>query len=82
MEPVIGSILAGYLLSKFGRKILFQIGTVANTIYLLFLTAGFFVYEDATSESTLGGVLILIGLYICMFNFGLTLGPIIWIYIP
>ena len=80
--PVFGCFIAGYLLTKLGRKTLFQIGTIMTVVFLLLLTAGFYVYQDEQADRNIAGVLILLGLYICMLNFGITLGPIIWMYIP
>jgi SP family arabinose:H+ symporter-like MFS transporter len=75
LEQVLGCLVTGYLLMRLGRKQILQFGTVTGVISLLMISAGFFIGDN-------GSALKLIGLIIFMGNFGLSLGPIVWLYIP
>ena len=79
---MIGSLTCSYLLSRFGRKQILQSGCVAGTVALLCISVGFFFKPKGDGSSTMSTVFILIGLALFMANFGLTLGPVIWLYIP
>ena len=78
LEQTLASLLTTYLLTRLGRKQILQAGTGVATISLIMIGVGFFV----KSQETLSQVLIMVGLVVFMANFGLSLGPIVWLYIP
>jgi hypothetical protein len=66
---------------KFGRKSILQYGTFFEGIGNLLVAIGFFIQGPEPKEGA-GQSLILIGLFLYMAVFGLSLGPIVWLYIP
>jgi MFS family permease len=78
LEQTLACLVTSYLLLKLGRKQILQFGTLTGIFSLLLISIGFLL----TSHSTLSDVFILIGLVIFMANFGLSLGPIVWLYVP
>ena len=78
LEQIVGGLLSSYLLTKFGRKTLLQLGTVLAAFCLLIIALGFFIQD---SSQNVANALIVIGLVIFMANFGLSLGPLVWLYI-
>ena len=81
-EQVLGNIFAGLLLIKLGRKTILQFGLLSVTISNLLASIGFGLQYMSEYNSTVSLVFILIGLIIFMMTFSLSLGPIIWLYIP
>ncbi len=79
LVQVIAAIFTSYLLTKMGRKILFQYGCVGASASCLLIAFGFWT-KDTSHD--LGLALIIIGLFLFMANFGLTLGPVVWVYLP
>lgn len=79
LEQVIGAIFASYLLSVVGRKVLLQIGSLMACIGCGVIAGGFFL---TTSNPGLSIVLIVFGLVLFIANFGFTLGPVVWVYLP
>lgn len=73
------SIISSFLLGKFGRKTILQFGTIGSAIANFVIFTGFYVEETHPSLSV---GLILTALFYYMANFGLSLGPIVWMYIP
>jgi hypothetical protein len=63
-----------------GRKQILQAGTAVSVLSLVLIGIGFFLSGDSTKS--ISNVLIIGGLIIFMANFGLSLGPIVWLYIP
>lgn len=78
LESVVASIISSFLLARLGRKIILQAGTFMASISLLMVAIGFLVQPDSTNASN---GLIITGLVIFMANFGLSLGPVVWLYI-
>jgi len=76
---VIASIFASYLLTKLGRKTLLQFGCIGSCLSCLFIGIGFWTKAD---HHGFGLTMIIIGLALFMANFGLTLGPVVWVYLP
>lgn len=72
-------LVVSYLLSKLGRKSILQAGTVFGAITTGIIGVGFFIHD---SNTDVGNVFILLGLVLFMANFGLSLGPVVWLYIP
>lgn len=82
-EQVIGTFITGFLLIKFGRKTILQFGTLAGGIGNVLVFIGFFLNGRADDpDSNPGQYFILFGLFIYMGVFGISLGPIVWLYIP
>ncbi len=79
LEQVLTSLIVSYLLSKVGRKTLLQVGTALGAFATGIIAIGFFVKD---SNSDLGSGFILFGLVVFMANFGISLGPVVWLYIP
>lgn len=78
-EQVVTAIISSFLLKKYGRKLILQYGTVGAIITNFIIGIGFFLMGSSPKLSV---ALILIGLFCYMANFGLSLGPIVWLYIP
>jgi MFS transporter, SP family, arabinose:H+ symporter len=78
-EQVVTAIISSFLLKKYGRKLILQFGTIGAIITNLIIGIGFAL---SGSSPGLSVGLILFGLFCYMANFGLSLGPIVWMYIP
>lgn len=78
-EKTITVIVSSLLLARFGRKPLLQLGVVTAGIACATTGVGFLLQENyyETSEK-----LIIVGLFVFMGNFGLSLGPVVWLYVP
>lgn len=83
-EVIIGGLFSSYLLRRVGRVTILQVGTFVSFISLLFVAVGFIIYAPSVSGSGSGSgsALIMIGLFLFMLNFGYSLGPVVWLYIP
>lgn len=66
------------LLRKFGRRTILLYGALFEGIACALIMIGFFINGDDNS----GDSLILAGLFLYMAVFGLSLGPVVWLYIP
>jgi MFS family permease len=87
LEQTLTCLVTSYLLTKLGRKQILQGGTAVGIASLILIGAGFLLrggsdHPDDTTTTTVGNVMILIGLVIFMADFGLSLGPVVWLYIP
>lgn len=87
LEQTLTSLVTSYLLTRLGRKQILQGGTLVSIISLLMIGIGFFVRGGSDDPepgpvTTLGNVMIIAGLIIFMADFGLSLGPVVWLYIP
>ncbi len=69
----VGAIIASFLLTRIGRKFLLETGALTTFVGALIVAFGFF--NNSLS-------FILLGLIFFMACFGLTLGPVVWIYLP
>lgn len=78
LEQTLACLLTSYLLTRLGRKQILQAGTGVAALSLVMIGVGFFLDQ----QGTLSKLLIIVGLVIFMANFGLSLGPIVWLYIP
>jgi len=58
---------------------MFQYGCVGAATTCIMVATGFYIKAE---HSGLGLGLIIIGLILFMANFGLTLGPVVWVYLP
>lgn len=87
LEQTLTCLVTSYLLTKLGRKQILQGGTAVGIASLILIGAGFLLRGGSdhpvdTTTTTVGNVMILIGLVIFMADFGLSLGPVVWLYIP
>lgn len=78
-EQVVSAVLSSFLLTRYGRKTILQVGTLGAGVANLVIALGFFISE---SHPSLSVGLVLTALFYYMANFGLSLGPIVWMYIP
>ena len=77
--PAFAAFLTIYLMKRMGRKPLIQLGTVSCGFCQLIMFLSFFFKEDLDTVAT---ILIAIAMVLFMIAFGLTLGPLVWLYIP
>ena len=75
---VLTTFFTSYLLTRFGRKILLLMGALLEGVACAIVMIGFFIKDDSSA----GEALILVGLFLFMAVFGLSLGPVVWLYIP
>jgi hypothetical protein len=81
--PFLAAIVTIKLMNLKGRKFLIQIGTLVCCICLGALGISFILKGDSNfDDSIIETIIIIIGMCIFMTVFGLTLGPIVWLYIP
>lgn len=81
VEQFIGALAAVFLLIRLGRKTILQFGTLFDGIANILIAVGF-LFLDTWNNERVGKDLILAGLFLFMPVFGMTLGPIVWLYIP
>lgn len=67
------------MLTVIGRKVLLQIGSFMSCVGCGVIAIGFFLTKTSPGVSI---VLIVFGLVLFMANFGFTLGPVVWVYLP
>lgn len=72
-------MVTGYLLSRLGRRTILLYGTLFEGVACALISIGFFIKDSNSGASE---VMILIGLFFYMAVFGLSLGPVVWLYIP
>lgn len=78
LEQVLATFVTSYLLVKFGRRTILLYGALFEGIACGFVMIGFFIKDSSSA----GEPLILMGLFLFMAVFGLSLGPVVWLYIP
>jgi MFS family permease len=76
---LLATFVTGYLLTKFGRKTILLYGSFFEGLACLIISIGFFILDD---QEQLGQGFVLSGLFLFMAVFGLSLGPVVWLYIP
>ena len=79
--PIVTGLMTACLLSRIGRKPILQFGTSSTILALLLTAIGYFI-EDGDEENEGAKILILVGYFIFMFMFGLSQGPVIFLYVP
>jgi MFS transporter, SP family, sugar:H+ symporter len=77
-SQIIPLIIASILLRHFGRKPILLLGVVAGFIANLIIGIGFFI----RNSSIAGTIFLYCGIFLYMIAFGLSLGPVIFLYIP
>lgn len=58
---------------------MFQYGCIGAAVSCLVIALGFYIKSPS---SNIGLGFIILGLILFMANFGLTLGPVVWVYLP
>ena len=81
-EQVLGTFATGFLLITFGRKTILQFGTLFAGVSNVLIFIGFFLQEHTDAGKDSGQLFILLGLFLYMAVFGVSLGPVVWLYIP
>ena len=76
------SVLTIKVMAKKGRKFLIQLGTAISAICLGMMTLAFILKSDNSKPGGFEAYLIISAMFIFMAIFGLTLGPVVWLYIP
>lgn len=79
LEKLIAVSTSSLLLHHFGRKTLLQIGVAVACVACIMSAVGFYLQDDYFDLSE---KLIIVGLFVFMGNFGLSLGPIVWLSVP
>lgn len=79
-EQVITTLVSGYLLASLGRKTILVYGSLFQGLSCLLITIGFQL-KLGVGLDQMGETLIIIGLFTFIGVFGLSLGPLVWIYI-
>jgi hypothetical protein len=79
VEGMIGSVIATFVLIKFGRKVILQVGTAFALLTMIFIGVG---YAIINSQKSASNGLIITGLIIYNLCYGISLGSVIWLYIP
>ena len=74
---LLGAILSVLVLSKVGRKPLTLFGNAGFLILDLVLGILFVFHEWAPS-----GIIVFVLLTMYMFLYGISLGPVVWLYVP
>lgn len=69
-----------YIISKFGRRPLLLLGNLALTIICFILGAMFYALANNGNNNIATGAMVFIVLF--MFIYGITVGPIVWLYVP
>jgi MFS family permease len=77
LEQVLATFVTSYLLTRFGRRTILLYGALFEGIACGFVMIGFFIKDTSGGQS-----LILLGLFLFTAVFGLSLGPVVWLYIP
>ena len=77
-EQILATIVSSYLLSRKGRVIILNIGTLVAALSLTLISLGF-IFKSGIPD--LGTTFIMLGLFVYMLNFGVSLGPVVWLYI-
>ena len=78
IEKMILAFLPLFIIEKFGRKKLLVIGISVLAFALFLMFVGLLKKED-------GGIfpiLVMLGVFIYIFSFVITYGPIMWLYFP
>ncbi len=76
---VIAPLVLSTILSCVGRKPIMQVGTFLNIVTTSIVGTGFMLINI---DFNLAAGMILMGLLLFMVNFSLTIGPLVWMYIP
>jgi hypothetical protein len=74
---VLSVIISYFLLQAVGRRIIMLAGIKVGGVANMFMALGFFIMDQAMA----GTILLFIGVFLYGFNYGLTIGPVGWLYI-
>ena len=76
---VVSPLILSTILACVGRKPIMQVGTFFNIITTAIVGTGFFLIN---SQFKVAAGMILAGLVLFIINFALTIGPLVWLYVP
>jgi hypothetical protein len=74
---VFSTIGSYFLLIRIGRRPIIFVGTIVSFFANMLIAIGF-INKDQIN----GRAIIYFGIFVFIINFGLTIGPVIWLYIP
>lgn len=69
-----------YIISKFGRRPIILFGNLALGLICFALGAMFYALDHNGNNSIASGAMVFIVLF--MFIYGITVGPVVWLYVP
>lgn len=72
------AIISYFLFQGVGRRIIMLVGLLIAGVANMLIALGFFIID----QSLAGSILMFIGVFLFAINFGLTTGPVVWLYIP
>lgn len=75
---LLATFFSFFLLHRVGRRKVLLYGSLIGGIANLIIMFGYFTKDD----TSYGTALLLVGIFVFIVNFGLTLGPVAWIFIP
>ena len=78
LTAVLATVGSYFLAKNFGRRPILLYGTVAEGVANILMMTGYFVKDSNGS----GEAIIMVGIFMFMISFGLSVGPIVWLYIP
>lgn len=80
--PAFMSVLTIKVMARKGRKFLIQLGTAVCGACLALMALAFLLKQDNKEQGGFEAYMIIASMFIFMLIFGLTLGPVVWLYIP
>jgi hypothetical protein len=75
---LLATAAGSYLLTRFGRKPILVIGGLFDGLACAMVALGYIIKDDYHFMSE---CLIIFGLFFFMIVFGLSLGPVVWLYV-
>lgn len=75
---MVATLFSYFLLTSIGRRKILISGSLISGISNIMIMIGYF-FKDGYD---FGVPILLVGIFLFIINFGLTLGPVTWIYIP
>ena len=75
---LLATFSVSFLLIRFGRKPILEIGTLALGLACGMISIGFWIQSD---HSEVSQSLIIIALFLFMAIYGASIGPVVWLYI-
>jgi len=69
-----------FLISKIGRRTLLLYGSFLEGVSCLIVALGFFLNHNESLKE-IAQVLIILGMFVFVAVFSMTLGPVVWLYI-
>lgn len=79
LTQIFSTLLASYLLSYFGRRFILLWGTLVLGLISTLITIGFFIKDSSSRD---GAILEIVGLFLFLVIYGVSLGPVVGLYLP